>query len=164
VKTHGVPGLLSPSPSGRDSCAGPCWRRERNRDPTFSTLGTSSAGSFCKGAIVSVQDRLAGPVSPASEVLPRGMAQWRPCIIGLDGDPQVTPLKCLSPGPWYPNDTFRADHRAAGRREAWNGLRGRWTELDRQFLTSLARAGERLRGQRGPGANVGNSACGILRG
>jgi hypothetical protein len=39
AKTLGAPGLLSPSSSSGDICAGVSWRRERNRHPTFSTRG-----------------------------------------------------------------------------------------------------------------------------
>src|SRR5215213_4373949 len=31
---------IRPSRGSGESCAGPCWRRERNRDPTFSTTKT----------------------------------------------------------------------------------------------------------------------------
>ena len=37
AKTRGVPGLLSPSQASGECCAGASWRRERNRDPTFSS-------------------------------------------------------------------------------------------------------------------------------
>jgi hypothetical protein len=55
AKTPVVPGLLSPSHGSREGCAGACWRRERNRDRTFSTskvhnevLGPSRRPEQCR--------------------------------------------------------------------------------------------------------------------